>query len=276
MKSKIAELALRKNKWKVENVDGMQLVFAPSLLDLGFVAHAFTTRVGGQTPAPYDYFNLGGNIPGDEFKRDAKENRSRLCDGLSIKYSDLVVPGQVHSKNVELINERSQIPDLKGVDGLVTDRSETPLLLHFADCVPVIVVDKVARVIGIFHAGWRGTAQNIVSHGVERMISELNANPANMVGVVGPAIGSCCYPTSDEVAQALTGTVKDAEGLIGTNGSQPAPDIKAFNALQLLESGIQEVDVSDYCTACNPSMFYSHRQSGGTTGRQGALVSLRG
>lgn len=275
MKSKLTEIALRKNKWKVENVDGMQLVFAPSLLELDFVAHAFTTRVGGNTPAPYDYFNLGGNIPGDEFRKDAHVNRSRLCDALSIKYSDLVVPGQVHSRNVELVNERSQIPDLKGVDGLVTDRHETPLLLHFADCVPVIIVDKLSKVIGIFHAGWRGTAQNIVSHGVERMVKELDANPANMVGVVGPAIGPCCYPTSDEVAQKLSETVKDAEGLIGMNGTQPAPDIKAFNALQLLESGIQEVDVCDFCTACNPSMFYSHRQSGGTTGRQGALVSLR-
>lgn len=276
MKSKLAEIALRKNKWKIENVDGMQLVFAPSLLELDFVTHAFTTRVGGQTPAPYDFFNLGGSIGGDEFKRDAKENRLKLCDGLSINYSDLVVPGQVHSRNVELIDQRSQIPDLKGVDGLVTSRAQTPLLLHFADCVPVIVVDKLAKVIGIFHAGWRGTAQSIVSHGVKRMIEDLNANPTNMVGVVGPAIGPCCYPTSDEVAQALSDTVNDAAMLIGSNGSQPTPDIKAFNALQLLESGIQEVDVSDYCTACNPAMFYSHRQSGGTTGRQGALVSMRG
>ncbi len=276
MKSKFTEIALRKNGWKVENIDGMQLVFAPSLLALDFVAHAFTTRVGGQTPQPYDFFNLGGNIPGDEFRRDAHHNRERLCDALSIKYSDLVVPGQVHSRNVELVNDRSQLPDLKGVDGLVTERSETPLLLHFADCVPVIIVDKQTRVIGIFHAGWRGTAQNIVSHGVERMVKELNADPAHMIGAVGPAIGPCCYPTSDEVAQALSETVKDAAGLVGTNGSQPAPDIKAFNAMQLLESGIQEVDVSDFCTACNPSMFYSHRQSGGTTGRQGALVSLRG
>lgn len=275
MKSKLAEIALRTNRWTVKDVDGMELVFSPRLLELDFVTHAFTTRLGGQTKAPFDSFNLGGHIKDDEMRKDAWGNRAKLCDALSIDFSNLVVPGQVHSRNVELVDDRSKLPDLKGVDGLATHRGETPLLLHFADCVPVMVVETRAKIIAVFHAGWRGTASKIVSHGVQRMVEDLNADPRFMVGVVGPAIGPCCYPTSDQVARALIETVEDADGLVGKKGDQPAPDLKAFNALQLLENGIQEVDVSDFCTACNPSMFYSHRQSGGTTGRQGALISMK-
>lgn len=55
---------------------------------------------------------------------------------------------------------------------------------------------------------------------------------------------------------------------------QKCPDLKAINAMQLMESGVEEVDVSHWCTACNPEIFYSHRQSGGITGRQAAIVAL--
>lgn len=276
MKMNLTELARQTNRWTVKSIDGMELVFSPALSDLGFVTHAFTTRVGGKTLAPFDSFNLGGNVGGDDVKQDAIANRKKLCQALNINFFDLYVPGQVHSRNVEIVAERAGMPDLKGVDGLVTHKMATPLLLHFADCVPVIVVETKKKLIGIFHAGWRGTANGIVSHGVERMVKELGGDPRYMIGAVGPAIGPCCYPTSDEVAKALSETVSNVpDGLIQQKGDQPAPDLKAFNALQLLESGVEKVDVSDFCTACNPGMFYSHRQSGGTTGRQGAIVSVK-
>jgi len=273
----LVEIARKTNEWTVKNVDGMELIFSPRLSELDFVTHAFTTRLGGETKAPFDSFNLGGSVGDDETKRDAINNRMRLCNALSVDFSNLFVPGQVHSRNVEIVREREHMPDLKGVDGLLTEKNATPLLLHFADCVPVMVVETSKKLIGIFHAGWRGTAASIVSHGVERMVKEMGGDPRNMVGAVGPAIGPCCYPTSDDVARALSETVSTGpDGLIGRNGNQPAPDLKAFNALQLLECGVEQVDVSNFCTACNPGMFYSHRQSGGTTGRQGAMIALRG
>lgn len=272
----LVETARKTNEWTVKNVDGMQLIFSPLLSELDFVTHAFTTRIGGETKAPYDSFNLGGLVGDDETKKDAIDNRKRLCKALGVEFSRLFVPGQVHSRNVEIVTERESMPDLKGVDGLLTEKWATPLLLHFADCVPVMVVETKKKLIGIFHAGWRGTAASIVSHGVERLVKELGGDPRYMIGAVGPAIGPCCYPTSDDVAQALSETVSTLpEGLIQRNGSQPAPDLKAFNALQLLESGVEQVDVSSFCTACNRGMFYSHRQSGGTTGRQGAIIALR-
>ncbi|MBX9667632.1 MAG: peptidoglycan editing factor PgeF [Candidatus Obscuribacterales bacterium] len=274
--SGISQTALRTNSWIVQERDGIRLVLSPRLMELDFVNHAFTTRIGGNSRAPFDSFNLGGQLKEDELKLDAHANRKQLCKALSINYQDLVVPGQVHSRNVELVEGNGELPDLKAVDGLITSRPATPLLLHFADCVPVIVVEKKSRLIGIFHAGWRGTAAGIVRHGVEQMVSLLGADPAHMVGAIGPAIGSCCYPTSGEVIEALKATVSEIDGLISEHKSgQQAPELKAINAMQLLEAGVHEVDVSDYCTACNPDVFYSHRQSGGSTGRQGALVCIK-
>ena len=98
--------------------------------------------------------------------------------------------------------------------------------------------------------------------------------PADMVAAVGPAIGSCCYPTGGDVAEKLSKTISSAEGMFVERDGNVCPDLKAINALQLLESGVGEVDVTELCTACNPQTFYSHRQSGGKTGRQGAIASI--
>jgi YfiH family protein len=149
-----------------------------------------------------------------------------------------------------------------------------PLLLHFADCVPVIIFDPVTRVLCIVHAGWKGTAGSIARNGVKLMERDFGARAANMVAAIGPAIGSCCYPTGFEVAERLRQTVSSYEGLFTERQGQVCPDLKSINAMQLLDSNVAEVDVSELCTACNPQSFYSHRASGGHTGRQGAIAAL--
>ena len=159
---------------------------------------------------------------------------------------------------------------------MTTNLRGYPLLLHFADCVPIILYDPKQAAIAVVHAGWRGTATSIVQNAVKEMTENFGTRAADVIAAVGPAIGSCCYPTGDDAAEKLGRTVKDAAGLIERpkEGDQFRADLKALNAMQLLEAGVQNVDVTDLCTACRPDIFYSHRQSGGKTGRQGALAQL--
>ncbi len=221
-------------------------------------------------------FNLGRHIDDEKIRADAMINRQRLCQALGFEQQRLAVPEQVHSNNVIAVE---RVPDrslLQNVDGVVTNVAGLPILLYFADCVPVILFDPVAVALGVVHAGWRGTASRIVIRAVEKMGEAFGSEPGNIKAAIGPAIGSCCYPTSVDVAQKLSATVSDAKAFIVYDGDekQPRPDLKAVNAMQLLEAGVGEVDVADLCTACLPSVFYSHRQSGGNTGRQGAIAQL--
>jgi len=115
------------------------------------------------------------------------------------------------------------------------------------------------------------------------------------VAAVGPAIGTCCYPTGEDVVEQLMLTLATSphdklapvefdEGQLsrlvkravaaGSHQEQPRPDLKGINAMQLLMAGVPEVDVSSFCTSCRPDIFYSHRQSGGITGRQGAIAMI--
>lgn len=269
-----SQTQITKQDWLTETLDGLILMFSPLLKEQPKLAHAFTTRSGGTSRAPLDSFNLGRHIDDDGDRKDAMANRERLCNALSLQFKNLVVPGQVHSNNVTWLSSIEETPDTKAVDGLATRLVEQPMLLHFADCVPVILVARKQRLACIMHAGWRGTASAIVQQGVKLLVSH-GADAKEMIAAVGPAIEPCCYPTSEEVAQQLLSTVKDSAGLVDRTSEQPRPDLKAINAMQLLEAGVDKVDVSNLCTACNPQIFYSHRQSGGKTGRQGALVCLR-
>lgn len=270
-------LATKYNQWTIECLEGIDLLFSPLLKSQKELVHAFTTRKGGETPGPYSNFNLGTLVGGESGRADALKNRENLCRSLSIQNAKIAVAGQVHSANVQVLNSRSELPVLKDVDGLVTAESELTMMLHFADCVPVIVYDRNKNAAGIFHAGWRGTAQSIVVRGLESMQKEYGSNPSDMVAAIGPAIGPCCYPVGADAADKLGATINIPESLIEhrSDDSSIRPDLKGINARQLEEFGVKEIDVCNYCTACHHDIFYSHRASGGTTGRQGALVYLK-
>lgn len=271
----LVEKALQKNDWPLRQVKQLTLAMSPLLLEIDGLTHAFTTRLGAQSPAPLNWFNLGRHWETEESRQDAMANRTVLCDALGLDATQLVVPGQQHTTNIYIADERTETgQQLKNFDGVVTKRRGQPLLLHFADCVPVMILDQEQRVLCVMHAGWRGTAGGIVTKGVQLLINQFGTRVSDIVAAVGPAIGSCCYETGTDVADSLSLTVANAKSLIDWRDNKPHPDLKAFNAMQLLELGVVNVDVSKWCTACHPDIFYSHRQSGGKTGRQGALACM--
>ncbi|HEY9678579.1 MAG TPA: peptidoglycan editing factor PgeF [Drouetiella sp.] len=269
--SKTLERALNKNSWLTVEIDGLTLNQSPLLAKQANLVHAFTTRHGGDSPAPVDTFNVGRHLDTDESRLDAANNRRKLCQALGLNWERLAVPGQVHSSIVVIADDKNTY---KEVDGIATSELNRPVLLHFADCVPVIIFDTRKKVLCIVHAGWRGTAGSIAKNGVKLMTESFGSKPADIVAAVGPAIGSCCYPTGAEVSTKLAETVSRIDDLVTYRDGIPHPDLKAVNAMQLLESGVAEVDVTDICTCCHPELFYSHRQSGGKTGRQGAIGSI--
>ncbi|MBX9572696.1 MAG: peptidoglycan editing factor PgeF [Candidatus Obscuribacterales bacterium] len=274
----LAAKALEKRDWPLEQFEELTLVRSPLLKTIDTVAHAFTTRKGGNSPLPLDSFNLGRHWNTDESRADAMKNRKRLCDLLGLNSEDLAVPGQQHTNNIHFISAKNGMPPgpfhFPAIDAVATDRKQQPVLLHFADCVPVMLVDPSRKKICVIHAGWRGTAASIVKKSAELMCKELDCKPTDLHAAIGPAIGTCCYETGNEVIEGLRPTVSQSDSLVVYKDNSPHPDLKAFNAMQLLEAGVENIDVSSWCTACHPEIFYSHRQSAGQTGRQGALACL--
>jgi len=274
----LTSLVTSENEWPIEDVQGLTLMFSPLLRQYGNLRHAFTTRKGGDSPAPLDSFNLGRHMTSGESRLDAMNNRASLCQALGVNFESLVVPGQVHSKNVILADQNHP---LKEVDGVIVRQKGVPALLHFADCVPVVIFAPQKNVVSVVHAGWRGTAARIVVEAVELMRSECGCQPSELVAAIGPAIGPCCYPTGDEAAERLKASLpghQSDSGIISSifalKNSACHPNLKAINALQLISHGLTKVDISNACTACRTELFYSHRRENGQTGRQGVIACL--
>lgn len=239
------------------------------------LVHAFSSRIGGNTPEPMNSFSLGtaGNVA---FKAYIEDNRKSVCDILGINYNLIINPDQKHTDNIKIIASLND--DLSETDGVITAIPGLVLLLLFADCVPIILFAPKEKVLGVIHAGWRGTAKKIVQKAITMFDKEFNVPPENVKAAIGPAIGQCCYPVSLDVARELKNSIdQNCDNIFKNVGDSDLIKIglKELNGQQLLESGVVDIDIYNGCTSCNNSLFYSYRADNGKTGRHGAIASLR-
>lgn len=197
------------------------------------------------------FFTTRGNFPPFGFKNDVR----------------MITPTQTHSDHIEIADERTDYPD---TDGLIFNQPNTLVYLRFADCTPIIFYDPTGKVGAVTHAGWRGTAQKISVKTIEKMEREFGTKPQDVIVLIGPAIGVCCYEVSNEVKDKLLSTVSDSEGLY----KERNVDLKSINARQLREIGVEKIDICPYCTSCNNDLFYSYRRENGTKERHFAGLFL--
>lgn len=200
-------------------------------------------------------------------------NREIISDYLKIDKNNLIYPEQTHSANIDIaIETRHDYPDC---DALILTEKNIGIFLNFADCTPIILYDKEQNIGAIAHAGWRGTAQKIAPLTAQKLVKNFNSKIENIIAVIGPAIGFCCYNVGQDVYEKLSKTVSKFEGLFEIRNGEIFVDLKGINRQQLEEIGIQKIDVCPYCTVHNNDLFYSYRNENGTGKRHSAVLKLR-
>jgi polyphenol oxidase len=251
------------------------VLVAEDLLDAGVVA-AFTGRVGGGSGGRYATLNLALRV-GDDPRR-VLANRRRVATVLGLAGRPWALARQVHGAHVLRVDAGrlgqgppEGRPPVGDGDGLVTADPGVVLAVLTADCAPVLLADPAAGVVGAVHAGWRGLAAGVVEAGVAAMAG-LGADPAACVGLVGPAVGGCCYEVGPDVRGAVGARYPAA--LATTRHGRPALDPAAGAAQALELAGVGQVRVAGECTVDLEERFFSHRRDHGHTGRQTALVAL--
>lgn len=223
-----------------------------------------TTRAGGVSAPPFDTFNLGDHVGDDPAAVAA--NRTRLASSLGLPEHAVVWMNQVHSANVAVV-EGPRAAAVDQTDALVSTSRGLALAVVTADCVPVLLADARAGVIGAAHAGRVGAQLGIVSRTVAEMV-KLGASVADMSVLLGPAVSGRNYEVpatmADEVETVLPGSrCRTAKGT-------PGLDIRAGLARQLANLGIESIDIDPRCTVEDAALF-SHRRDA-PTGRLASLV----
>jgi len=184
---------------------------------------------------------------------------------------------------------------------MVTDTPGLVLAVQTADCLPIILVDRKRRAVGVFHAGWRGTVKRIVEKGVGEMRKHFESDPRNLVAAIGPGVQGCCYEVGEEVrakfeaqfayASSLFRQVKESDPVrekypllfltARAPGHSELPvklflDLVEANRRQLLDAGVmsKNIEAVGPCTACHTELLFSYRAEKGITGRMMAAAGI--
>jgi len=197
-----------------------------------------------------------------------EKTKQDFLGAFSLK--NLIIMNQEHGNDIHVFNN-GQMP--QSGDGLIILEKNVAGIIKTADCLPIILFDVVHPMVSIVHAGWRGTAKKIIRKAVFSMV-ELGGRKENIMALLGPSIGPCCYEVKEDVYSAFKREgFPDYVFLEGRNSL--FLDLKRANAWMLQKSGIKEVYDLDMCTRCNDNLFYSFRR-GDTEKRQINFVSLKG
>jgi hypothetical protein len=238
--------------------------------------HGIFTRRGGVSSSPYDSLNVGSTV-GDDAGHVAI-NRQKIAATMGYPEAMVRTTWQVHGAEVLVV--RKDDPQLwppAQADALITNEGDIPLMMRFADCVPLLFFDPVQKAAGIAHAGWRGTIAGVGPAVVRRMVEEYGSRPQDMIAGIGPSIGPCCY----EVGPEVVASVQDAhlpgwDDLVipPVNGHGAHLDLWLANQRQLEAEGVGQIAAAQLCTNCHLHEFFSHRGEAGRTGRFGAVIML--
>ena len=292
---------------------------AKHLTKFSWLVHGFSTRVGGSSRA-YRKGDLNLGLTKDDSRAAVERNRTAFLHEIgaitrkrrgsknSLRNTSslwpLITVRQIHSDIIRCIDS---IPGSTGQeplsgDGLITATPGLLLAIQTADCLPVILVDTKRHVVGVFHAGWRGTVSRIVEKGVGEMHRCYGTNPRDLKAAIGPGIGGCCYEVGEEVrikfesqfeyGASLFREVKDSDPVrekypllfltARAPGHSELPkkiylDLVEANRQQLIAAGVpkKSIETSPLCTNCHPELLFSYRAKRGKTGRMMGVVGIR-
>ena len=269
-----------KDQFRISQRRSVRYVESMAISRVGFVLHAFCTRRDGISKGSFRSLNVSA-CEGDS-DLSVRRNLEMIAGAFALNPQQFLFVNQVHSDAV-LVVDGTFATDLgkiaaRSYDAVVTDQPGVAIGIRTADCVPLILVDPMKKVVGAVHAGWRGTALGVAARTVEELVNRFSSRPNDIQVSVGPAIGACCYEVDAGVYQAFAG-MRDQHSFFRhcAESEKWMLDLPLANIAQLESRGVPRENISStaFCTACRRDLFFSHRAEGGKTGRQLTFVMLK-
>ena len=162
-------------------------------------------------------------------------------------------------------------------DGYVTNLKNVPLAIFTADCVPLLLEDDKAHVIGAIHCGWRSTVSDIEKNAIDAFVS-LGSTPSDIHAAIGPAIDKCCFEVGGEVVNAVRTLIGDDTDKYVTAKSDGKYmlDLRGVVRHRLITLGLngENIELVGGCTMCHPDRYFSHRYTKGNRGSLACVISM--
>jgi len=250
----------------------MHTIQSRLLLHYSGVQHTFTTRQKGVSTIPYNSNNLAFHV--GDIEKDVLSNHDALAKTIGYDLNTLVHMRQIHSDNVVIVDETFTFDNPPECDALITTMANKPLMVMTADCTPLLLYDPRQKVIAAIHAGRAGAFKNIVAKSVRKMQEDFHSSPSDILAVLGPSIGVCCYEVNE--------TINNEAYTLGFGYAMQKRqkkfylDVNRILKAQLEASGISRAHTENLnrCTACENSTFFSYRADGQKTGRMAGIIVM--
>ncbi len=235
------------------------MIQSPALARLPGIRHGFFTRQGGVSTGVYASLNIGLGSADD--RASVLENRGRAADALGVARGSLALPYQVHSPNVWLVDESTDLAEPPRADAVVTALPALAVGISTADCGPILLADASAGVVGAAHAGWKGAFGGVIETTIAAMES-LGAARERIVVAIGPMISRNAYEVGPEFVDRFVAESPD-------NAAFFAPSVKPEHAMfdlpayilrRLVAAGIAAAENLDLCTYGDEARFFSYRR----------------
>ncbi len=246
----------------------------------GLVSHMFTTKSGGVSEGDYCSMNFRFNC--SDLRENVLKNFEIAATELGTSSAKMVLTNQVHETNVVCVDSSDCGNGIlfenkfQSADALICAAPGVVISAFYADCVPVLLLDKKGKAIASVHSGWRGTVGDITGCAIDKMINKYQSAPEDILVAIGPAIGVCHYEVSFDVADAFLKRYSDAVVIKRDGGFYV--DMRKAITESVEKRGVpyENITVSDICTYCNSDTLFSHRATGGRRGNMGAFIMLNG
>lgn len=233
----------------------LEILTSDALLPL---RHGFFTRRGGASSGIYQGLNCGGGS-GDQTEIVAI-NRTRVAQAMEVPPGALVGVHQTHSADVVHVTAPGSTAGQRA-DGMVTDRPGIALSVLSADCMPVLLADAQAGVIGAVHAGWRGALDGVLEAALEAM-ERLGAQREDIAAVIGPCISQRAYEVGPEFLDQFMAEDPGYNWFFANGeGDRFLFDLPGFGLHRLREAGAGHAEWTRHCTYERADLFYSYRRS---------------
>ncbi|MBM6618534.1 peptidoglycan editing factor PgeF [Bacillus suaedaesalsae] len=249
-----------------------------------YLVAGFTTKNGGVSTAPYQSFNLGLHV--NDNKEHVIENRKKLGNLTGFQTTQFICSDQVHDAKVikvtsldggkGVLDYESAIPS---TDGIYTDEPNLLLTSCYADCVPLYFYVPRSKIVGLAHAGWKGTVKQIASNMIQNIVENERVRLDEILVTIGPSIRDCCYIVDDFVINEVKNVLSTEDSSVYSEVStgQYRLNLAILNKLILIRAGVksENISFSSYCTSCEEDKFFSHRRDKGITGRMMSFIGYR-
>lgn len=198
---------------------------------------------------------------------------SQIAAFLGINKNKIIIAEQVHGNGVMVVDGTDGGAEISRIDALVTGEKDLTLVIRTADCVPMFFLDQKKKLIGIAHAGWRGSLAGIGHKTVEQFVG-LGSQADDIEVFLGPHIETKCYQVGTDVYKRFNNQF-GANDFFREQDDRLYLDLAAVNVDILMRAGIvkSKIKVSDYCTFCH-NQFYSYRRDSGKPGKFAEMISF--